>query len=114
MNPLFDFGRSVTKTTNQPILVKRQNNLILTLGKNKYGGVYLQKYDCESRISEFVDLDDYYLTRPEKSRKYSHSLSSALCAIDSLTNPEHNTENCYRLINSCKDTVTLNSYLSKK
>lgn len=80
MTHVLDFEKSHTRSTNRPTLVRRHENLILSIGKNKCGGVYLSKYDRDTRESEFVDLHKYYVLPQDTDRTYTHSLTPALVA----------------------------------
>jgi hypothetical protein len=60
-------------------------------------------------------LADYYDKPPTRDRTYSHSLTSALCAAEMLSNPNQTVADVYKHLNSKYHITTeLNEYLNAK
>jgi hypothetical protein len=115
MSCLFELVKSSTKA-GKPTLTLRTQKLILTIGKNKYGGCYLNQFNTETRESNFVDLSGYYNEPLKKDRTYSHSLTSAICAVDILASPNpESVGEVYKILNNKYNYITeLNEYLNAK
>ena len=111
---LNEFVKSQSKNGRNTITT-RDNKYILTIGKNKYGGCYLLKYDTEKRDSEFVDLNHYYEVPNETPKTYNHSLSAALCAAELVKYPESKVVDTHRKLrasNNIKTYEDFNKYLN--
>jgi hypothetical protein len=110
MNALSDLTKSQTKA-GKPTLVLRTSKYILTVGKNKYGGTYLNKFDSEKRDSEFVDLSKFYNETLTKDRTFTHGLTQALCACEMIISPESSIPDIYKYLDSKYGVINeLNQY----
>lgn len=107
-----DFTRTFTKA-GRPTLTLELPKYRLMIGRNRFGGFYLNKYDKQEKDYEFVDLMLYYLdgTDCSKIRRYNHTLKSALVASECLANPELSVSRAYKLANEHPKLLNIyNSY----
>jgi hypothetical protein len=106
------FDRTRSKGNDKPTLTCHFGERIYTIGKNRFGGVYLSEYNRITRDSEFIDLNPYYGGKLQLNRKFNHCLKPALTYVVLQTmGTGKPLDEAYGSISE-KEKMELNQYLN--